>query len=309
MVEHDLKIPITMDDLNELYEQTPELTLFITVQGKKYEYTTKLKRHSFGKMDYQFFDTNKDKFFSIYVKNGITEVDIDLVHKSVLRIGSLTPLETVFYLSTWFCTMVDITDIKLIDAAHSVCKDDEEHKNEYPLKIYRLLATDLPAPAISIYSKFFQYRKVPILDETDITYVAYIRNTQIKTIKEFLATWIEYNPWKFDPKDEMESTISSIPEIYDEMKLVDFFNAFLRKQNCQEYSNLLKSVNLFLLFREIDDEYKPYKALYDKITCYTVHVSDSIYYHNVNPQSMYSGKKSTVRRRKRRSKRISFMKQ
>lgn len=306
-LEHDLFVPITLEKLNNLY--TPQLTLFINVQGVKYEYKTVIDAHEDGGMDYQFLDTHESLFLNILVKDTIAEIGIELVHKNVKRIKSLTPLETVFYLSTWFCTMVGITDIKLIDAAHSVCKDDDEHEKQYPLKVYRMFSTHLPAPSITIYSKFFKYRQVPILDKTDSAYLDRIRHMTIGYIKEFSQEQMEVTREKLDtsPPEKMSELlrtykmfqkkidpISSLPPMYDDMTIAEFFDTFLHKQNCQKYSVLLKSVHMFLL------KDQQYQALSKKISNYTVKVSDSIYYHNMNPQSMYSGTKKSQKRNRRR---------
>ena len=312
MTEHDLSVPITLAKLNDLY--TPELTLFIHVQGIKYEYNTEIDIHEDGGIDYLFLDSRGSYFFDIFVKDTIAEIAIDLVHKNVKRIGSLTPLETVFYLSTWFCTMVGINDIKMIDGAHSICKDDTDHKNEYYLKTYRIFATSLPVSSISIYSKFFQHKQVPLLYESDQTYLDLIRQFTIGYIKEFSNIQYElirknHDTFPTDVKHKREYnmfkqkivTISSLPHLYDHMTIAEFFDTFLQKQNCQEYSVLLSSINQFLLKDE------KYQALYKKIMSYKVQVSDSIYYRNVNPQPMYSGTKKSQKRNRRRYSRCKHI--
>jgi hypothetical protein len=191
---HNLKKAITLDELNELYTLNQhKLTLYITVQRQTYEYKTLLEPfpESNG-FNYIFLDTNGEEFLGILIQNSVATSMIDLVNKKVKCIGSLTPLETVFYLRTWFCAMIGINDILINDSARSACKDDlpdvkhhNKYKNNYSLKLYRMLATQLPLESISIYTKFF--KNVPVLNQEDRTHLESLRRMtmgQFKTMTQ-----------------------------------------------------------------------------------------------------------------------------
>jgi hypothetical protein len=291
MNEHDLEKTITLKELNALYTQNKN-TLTLTAQGQKYK--TLIEYFSEGSNDYfnyKFLDDNEREFIEILVHHDLAELLIDLVNKNVTRIGALTPLETVFYLTTRFCVMLGIRDIKLIDAARHACKDDvadvldyNRFKNSYNLQLYRILATPLPLHSISIYSKFFKNVRVPELNQDDMAVLESLRGLTIRQFKEMTQSVIQsmYDKIKDLPEDNKHRRyyvsfyndmmpILTLPLFYDALTLFAFFDGFLHHLHCQEYALLLNSMDKVLYKRE------PYKSLLGKTGHYTVYVSDSIY--------------------------------
>lgn len=282
---HDLTTQITLDNLNKLYTSNNlELTLYITVKMVKYEYKTLLEHFSDGTFEYfnyKFLDTNGIKFLEIFISNSIAQLLIDLVNKNVTCIGKLKRLETVFYLTTWFCAMIGINDIDMTDAAHSACTDDlpdiynhNKYKNDYSLTLYRMLATKLPLKSISIYTKFFKNVQDPLLTQDDI---AHLESLRLITIEQF-------------KKMTHPLVLDEIKDLPNDLTLFIFFDRFLEKKNCQYYSMLMKRIEKVLI------KIEPYRSLLNKTRRYIVHVTDSIYYNNLDPESPksnYSSKRRT----------------
>ena len=129
---------------------------------------------------------------------------------------------------------------------------------------------------------------------------------QFKTMTRLMLDEIKDLPQdnkrkKYDMFYEKMKPIISLPTIYDELTLFTFFDRFLQKQNCQDYSTLLNSINEVLINIE------PYRTLLEKTARYTVHVTDSIYYNNLDPKSNYSGKRRTNKRTKnKKSRRFKY---
>lgn len=70
----------------------------------------------------------------------------------------------------------NISYIKIIDEARSVCDGDNERKNDYNLILYRILATKKPLEELSIYSRFYRNRN-PVFTDQDRQTLENIRKT------------------------------------------------------------------------------------------------------------------------------------
>ena len=182
-----------------------------------------------------------------------------MVNKKVKCISSLTPLETVFYLRTWFCAMIGINDIHLLDIARSGCKDatSDKYEDTYSLLLYRMLATPLPLQSISIYTKFFRNVRVPELDKDDMMHLDSLRRMTVAQLRLITIHKLDmmYEEIQDLPEDNKHRRsyylfynkmipIISLPLLYDELTLFTFFYRFLQKQNCQDYSILLNSIKM-----------------------------------------------------------------
>jgi len=201
MIHHDLNDPIFLKDLLDLYDASPEhiVVLKIVVDGKNYEYKTRKKYRS-GPDEWciEFLTDDQTRvFLSVVIKEDeetklFATSDINLTTKNMTLIKlsgkQLTHLETTFYLQTYYCKMLkdDISYIQIIDEARGVCKEDDNRENDYHLILYRIFATDKTIEDISIYSKFYNYKRYPAFTEEDSKCLDKMRSLfpRLKFLKE-----------------------------------------------------------------------------------------------------------------------------
>jgi hypothetical protein len=221
---HDLNNPIFLKDFLNLYDESHEnVTLKIVVDGVEYMYTTK----KIDLWNIEFLtDDQSHVFFSIMISQDQEEklfatCSINLTKKGVKRIKldgiELTHLETTFYLQTYYCRMFkdNISYIKIIDEARSVCDGDNERKNDYNLILYRILATKKPLEELSIYSRFYNHRD-PVFTQKDRQTLMDIRKT-IKVLLDFSKDKDCINYAKF-----LNDNAFTIFKVYE-----DFFNKIM----------------------------------------------------------------------------------
>ena len=290
MTSHNLKTRIDIKAFNALFDKSPDsiITLYIIVYGEKYEYKTKrIREENDGTITdfYWILDKKGLRVFFINITDGVANSDIDLTGKDLLRIATMTALETIYYIRTWFYYMLDITYIEILDVARNSCKDDMQRKYVYNLIAYRIFATQLPLESISIYSNFYNYKRVPLFEQRDIDSLNYFRNMTLGTLKLKLKLYLEKNMKMSTLKKELLSqyiyVLIMLIETDNRMTLYEFFKDFFKLDTCQDYAKILSIVHMFLM----EDE--RYRKLYTKINQYRVKNTDSVYYKIENPVSKY----------------------
>lgn len=289
MTSHDLKTPIDIEAFNALYDKSPDsiVTLYITLNGKKYKYKTKRIRSE--KEDgtitdiYWFLDQKGVRVFFINIDNGVVISNINLTGKDLLCIATMTALETFYYIRTWFCYMLGVTHIEILDVAKSSCKDDIPRKYVYNLIAYRIFATQLSLYSISIYSYFYNNKRMPLFEQRDIDSLNYFRNMTLGTLKLKLKLYLEkkMSTLKKELLSQYIYVLSMLIEEENRITLYEFFKDFFKSDTCQDYAKILSIVDMFLM----EDE--RYRKLYTKINQYRVENTDSVYYKIENPVSKY----------------------
>ena len=148
LLEIDMNIISTLSDFKSLVEKEEEkkkFVMFITVNSTKYEYEC---RYNFNTVF--FLSENMKPFLTLsFEGNG----NIQITGLKFKTIETLTPLDTTFYLRTFFYRMIQIDTFNITDVAIVSCGDKD--KIEYKALLYRLFATDTPLYDLSIYSKYF----------------------------------------------------------------------------------------------------------------------------------------------------------
>jgi hypothetical protein len=290
---YNLKNRISIDKFSRLYdesddsemiEETSKKVVYLQIKVNDTVYTYKTVQNLFEDQTwYVWFLTSKnERFFEIMIEDTDTaSCDIFLKNKKTdiqcitLNGILLTPLETTFYLRTFYCEMLGVTYVKIQDVANSVCKGDFGYQTMYFLIPYRIFAkNDLKLKDISIYSKFYKYKRNPIFTNDDETVLEKYRNMKIP---ESIVQLIKFYKLHLD----LDTNLSI------------FFKNFLDDINCGKYATLLNSVNLLLL------QNQDYQDLYNKIKDYTVKNRDSIYYQN---SYQFKSHRSKSKKRKKSTK-------
>jgi hypothetical protein len=295
---HDLLIVIDIDEFSKMYtdskiteivEGNPKKVVFLKIKVNDTDYTYKTVQTIFSDQTWSTsFLTNKNEtFFEIMIESeNVASCDIKLKNKKTdiqcitLNGTLLSPLETTFYLRTYYCEMLKVSFIHIKDVANSVCKGDKSYKTMYFLIPYRIFArNDLKLQDISIYSKFYNYKRDPAFTNDDEEILTKYRNMKIELIESM-------SDIKFDVKDKTQT-------------LSIFFSNFLENENCGKFATLLNKVNLLLL------KMTDYSNLYDKISDYIVKNKYSIYYEN---SYQFKSKRCKKSNKKRKSHRMSTIK-
>lgn len=290
MIRHNLKTPIDIEAFNALYDKSPNsiVILYIIVYGKKYKYKTRrIREEDDGTITdfYWFLDQKGAQVFFINIDKGIVNSDINLIGKDLLCIATMTPLETFYYIRTWFCYMLGVTHIEILDVAKNSCKDDMIRKYVYNLIAYRIFATQLSLDSISIYSYFYNNKRVPLFEQSDIDLLNYFRNMTLGTLKLKLQLYLKekMSTLKKEILSQYIDVLSILIEEENRMTLYEFFKDFFKSDTCQDYAKILSIVHMFLM----EDKDERYKKLYTKINQYHVENTDSVYYKIKKPVSRY----------------------
>ena len=148
LLEIDMNIISSLSDFKSLVEKEKKFVMFITVKSIKYEYECEYR----PTLETVFFlSENREPFLALYC-NGSGGF-IQITGLKFKTIETLTPLDTTFYLRTFFYRMIQIDTFKISDDATVSCRNKDEI--EYKALLYRLFATDTPLYDLSIYYKYF----------------------------------------------------------------------------------------------------------------------------------------------------------
>ena len=120
----DMNSVITLKDFKRLVENNFSFIMFITVNSTKYSYECKYEYETVN-----FLSENRKPFLSLtFEGDGL----IQITGLKFKKIKSLTPLDTTFYLRTFFYRMVKIDKFKIVDHAIVSCTDkDKDRIEEY----------------------------------------------------------------------------------------------------------------------------------------------------------------------------------
>jgi hypothetical protein len=201
LLEIDMNIISTLRDFKSLVEKEKKeeknFMMFITVNSTKYKYECKYDFETVF-----FLSENRKPFLSLcFDGDGL----IQITGLKFKTIETLSPLDTTFYLRTFFYRMIKINTFKITDLAIVSCGDKD--KIEYKALLYRLFATDTPLYDLSIYSKYFtkitldnkkgldlqklvtKYRTVyaipkDFMDKPDCSEKARLLNDQFNTLRD-----------------------------------------------------------------------------------------------------------------------------
>ena len=214
LLEIDMNIISSLSDFKSLVEKEKKFVMFITVKSIKYEYECEYR----PTLETVFFlSENREPFLALYC-NGSGGF-IQITGLKFKTIETLTPLDTTFYLRTFFYRMIQIDTINITDVATVSCGDKD--KIEYYALAYRLFATDTPLYDLSIYSKYF----------TKITLDDNEKGLDLqKLLTEYRAVYSSF------PKDFMDK--SDCPE--KASLLNDLFDALMRVEKFENFYNALQ---------------------------------------------------------------------
>ena len=207
----DMNIISSLSDFKSLAEKEKKFIMFITVNSTKYEYECRYNSETVF-----FLSENMKPFLTLsFEGNG----NIQITGLKFKTIETLTPLDTTFYLRTFFYRMIQIDTINITDVATVSCGDKD--KIEYYALAYRLFATDTPLYDLSIYSKYF----------TKITLDDNEKGLDLqKLLTEYRAVYSSF------PKDFMDK--SDCPE--KASLLNDLFDALMRVEKFENFYNALQ---------------------------------------------------------------------
>jgi len=230
-IEIDMNSVTTLKVFKRLVEkETQNFVMFITVNSTKYEYECKYRLETV-----YFLSKNSTPFLSLcFDGDGL----IQITGLKFKTIESLTPLDTTFYLRTFFYRMVQIETFNIFDNAIVTCKNkdkedkEDKDKTEYRALLYRLFATNKPLYELSIYYKYF-------------TKITFYLNVDRLDLEDLLLKYRSDH---------------------------DFHKNFMDKPDCSEKAKLLNE--LFDTLRTTPE----FQTFYNILSHFSVETKDSIYY-------------------------------
>lgn len=167
-IEIDMNSVTTLEDFKRLVDKNFYFIMFITVNTYKYEYKCKYEYDE----ALHFLSEDEEPFLSLGF-DGFGCIRITGLRFKTIE--HLRPLDTTFYLRTFFYRMVKIEKFYITDHANVMCKNkdkEDKDKTEYRALLYRLFATIKPLNELSIYYKYFTkitfYLNVDTLDLEDL---------------------------------------------------------------------------------------------------------------------------------------------
>jgi hypothetical protein len=152
-IEIDMNSVTTLEDFKRLVDKNFYFIMFIIVNKYKYEYKCKYRLETVF-----FLSENSTPFLSLCFDGDVL---IQITGLKFKTIESLTPLDTTFYLLTFFYRMIQIETFDIFDNAIVTCKNkdkedkEDKDKTKYRALLYRLFATNKPLYELSIYYKYF----------------------------------------------------------------------------------------------------------------------------------------------------------
>jgi hypothetical protein len=235
--------------------------MFITVNSTKYEYECEYRPFS----ETVFFLSENGIPFLTLSFNG--NGNIKITGLKFKTIETLTPLDTIFYLRTFFYRMIQIDTFNITDVATVSCGDKD--KIEYKALLYRLFATDTPLYDLSIYSKYFT--KITLdkdYEDLDLQkLLTKYRSVYSSFPKDFMD--IPDCPEEEDLEDlqNLQKLVTKYRSIY-----TSFPKDFMDKPDCPEKARLLN--DLFDTLTGV----KEFRKFYNALQIFSVKTKDSIYY-------------------------------
>ena len=215
LLEIDMNIISTLSDFKSLVEKEEEkkkFVMFITVNSTKYEYEC---RYNFNTVF--FLSENRKPFLSLcFDGDGL----IQITGLKFKTIETLTPLDTTFYLRTFFYRMIQIDTFNITDVAIVSCGDKD--KIEYKALLYRLFATDTPLYDLSIYSKYFTKITLDNKKGLDLQ----------KLLTKYRSVYASF------PKDFMDK-----PDCPEKAKLLNYL--FYSLMGVKEFNDFYNALKLF----------------------------------------------------------------
>jgi hypothetical protein len=213
-LEIDMNSVTTLKDFKRLVDKekkTENFVMFITVNSTKYEYECKYRLETVS-----FLSENSTPFLSLcFDGDGL----IQITGLKFKTIESLTPLDTTFYLRTFFYRMIQIETFKIFDNAIVTCKNKDKDKTKYRALLYRLFATNKPLYELSIYYKYFTKFRL------DTNYL----NVDTLDLKDLLVKYRLLGhaiPKDFMDKPDCSENAKLLNELFDTLRTTPEFQTF-----------------------------------------------------------------------------------
>lgn len=204
-LEIDMNSVTTLEDFKRLVDKNFYFIMFIIVNKYKYEYKCKYRLETVF-----FLSENSTPFLSLcFDGDGL----IQITGLKFKTIESLTPLDTTFYLRTFFYRMIQIETFKIFDNAIVTCKNKD--KTEYRALLYRLFATNKPLYELSIYYKYF-------------TKITFYLNVDRLDLEDLLVKYrsVYKIPKDFMDKPDCSEKAKQLNELFDTLRTKQEFKTF-----------------------------------------------------------------------------------
>jgi len=162
--------------------------------------------------------------------------------KALTPLPGLKPLETIYYIVTFFYKMLGIEKYLIRDLAQGKCNHSPD---EYYLFIGRIFSTSIPIHDKCIYYRFFK----------DSPSLHFLRDPTLPS----MITELQQLTYPFD---------------MGTMKITDFFKTMARDNaECAVHAPIINDMDSTLYF-----ENPTYKKVHDMLTMFMVRNKDSIFY-------------------------------
>jgi hypothetical protein len=209
-IKIDMNSVTTLKDFKRLVEkeETQNFVMFITVNYTKYEYKCKYRLETVF-----FLSENSTPFLSLCFDGDVL---IQITGLTFKTIESLTPLDTTFYLLTFFYRMIQIETFDIFDNAIVTCKNkdkEDKDKTKYRALLYRLFATNKPLDELSIYYKYFTEIRL------DMNHLKFK-----KLLKEYRSVY--KIPEDFMDKPDCSEKAKLLNELFDTLRTTPEFQTF-----------------------------------------------------------------------------------